>query len=122
MSYPIPIEPGKPNPGFGGARRLYGDLRDCYPQTFKHLETKLKQKGGGPGFKSQAEQVEEIKARIAAKKKEPTKEEMEEKERQRKITMLRHKGGVGGRRTPNGGFFHVGPRSVSAVIDQSVNV
>merc|ERR1712070_219414 len=100
MSYPQPIEAGKANPGFGGARRLYGDLRDNYPQTCKHLETKLQSKSGGSAIKSNAQQVEEIKKRVQANKKPLTEEEKAEKERQTKITMLRHKCGVGGRRTP----------------------
>merc|ERR1711924_549425 len=100
-TYPVPIEPGKPNPGYGGARRLYGDLRDTHPQTFKHLEGKLKDSGGGPGFKSQAELIEERKAKLAKNKKPPTQEQIAEKEKQKKINMLRHKCGVGGRRNPS---------------------
>merc|ERR1711988_1661969 len=99
------VEAGKPNKGFGGARRLYGDLRDNYPETFKHLEGQLNAKGGGSMFKSQAEQIADAKKRMKAKQKPLTEEEKEEKERAKKITMLRHKSGVGGRRTPNGGFF-----------------
>merc|ERR1712178_456323 len=62
---PVTVESGKPNKGFGGARRLYGDLRDSYPETFKHLDAKVKPKGSQ--FKSQAEQIAEAKQRIAAK-------------------------------------------------------
>merc|ERR1711907_113617 len=107
MTYPCPIEPGsKANPGFGGARRLYGDLRDTHPQTFDYLGKKLKTKaGGGPVIKTNAEQIAEIKEKLKKNKKEPTPEELEEKTRAKKITMLRHKCGVGGRRTPSGGFF-----------------
>jgi hypothetical protein len=64
----------------------------------------VKQKGGGPSFKTQAELIEDAKKRLANKK-PLTEEELQEKERQKKIAMLRHKCGVGGRRTPNGGFF-----------------
>merc|ERR1711924_167440 len=95
-----PWRRGSPK-GFGGARRLYGDLRDCYPETFTHLNSKMKV----GGFKSQEEQIAEAKARIKAKQGEDTPEQISEKAKQKKVTMLRHKGGVGGRRTPNGGFF-----------------
>merc|ERR1711939_727608 len=106
MSYPTPIEPGsKANPGFGGARALYGDLRDTHPQTHKHLQARVHAKQGGAAVKSNAEQIEDAKKRMRANQKPLTEAQIEEKERQRKITMLRHKSGVGGRRTPNGGFF-----------------
>jgi len=59
---PVTVESGKPNKGFGGARKLYGDLRDSYPETFKHLDAKVKPKGSQ--FKSQAEQIAEAKQRL----------------------------------------------------------
>merc|ERR1712072_1230127 len=97
------VESGKPNKGFGGARRLYGDLRDNYPETCKHLEAKVRPQGSQ--FKTQAEQIAEAKKRIAEKRGPVTEEMKAEEEKQKKVTMLRHKCGVGGRRTPNGGFF-----------------
>merc|ERR1711998_382364 len=108
MSYPYVIEAGKPVQGFGGARTLYNDHRDTHPETFKHLKAKLAQKsGGGPGFKSQEQMIEETKARVAERQRlnPPAEEEIEAKEREKKIGMLRRKCGVGGRRTPSGGFF-----------------
>merc|ERR1711959_157873 len=54
---------------------------------------------------SQAEQIEAVKARLAKNKQPETEEELKEKANKKKINMLMHKCGVGGRRTPNGGFF-----------------
>ena len=39
-TYPQGLEPGKPNPGYGGARSLFGDHRDTHPETYKHLMVK----------------------------------------------------------------------------------
>merc|ERR1711967_152051 len=98
------VEAGKPNKGYGGARVLHGDLRDNCPETHKHLKNRLKASSGS-AIKSQEDLIKETKARLAAKKGPETQEQKEEKARQQKIKMLMHKCGVGGRRTPNGGFF-----------------
>merc|ERR1712205_217661 len=99
------VESGKPNPGFGGARTLYGDLRDNYPETYQHLSEALASSAGTAGYKSKSQQIKEAKARIKARKGPETEEMKKEAEDKKKIDMLRHKCGVGGRRTPNGGFF-----------------